>query len=243
MKFTFRDLAWAGIVTLIVVYLSKCHRDETYDQATELIQLGKAKDSAHKVERQEADNKLTILLGQMQNAAEKQQATDRQLTQSITTIARLSAGVKAAKLFPEDTTFTMVSPEYINYCDSLAVTSERVYDEFDNYKKKTSNLILAKDTAISFHEYMLKRERAAYAICTAGYNELVQQAKRTQQPRNQIYLGAELIGNQYTIIQNVGAVVSLKTKSNKLWQISGGLQSNGGYYGRINGNILISFKK
>lgn len=250
MKITFRDMVWAGIVTLIVVALSKCHRDEKYESDKEIQRItneANAKDSAHTVEQQVADNKLNIAIGQIQNATEKQQATDRQLSQSMTTIARLSAAVKSAKLLPEDTTFTMVSPEYINYCDSLAITGEKLNIDFGEYKQKTGGLLLSKDSAFNLQGNMLKQERTAYAQCRKDYSalQLLYAAKQqsAQKAHNQVYLGAELIGNQYTVIQNVGAVVSLKTKSNKLWQVSGGLLSGGGYYGRINGNILISFKK
>jgi hypothetical protein len=243
MKFTFRDIVWAGIIVLVVVFLSKCHRDRVGDLTNELAQQAYSKDSTHRVDQQQADNKLNILLGQMQNAAALQQATDKRLSQSLNTIARLSAGVKTAKLLPEDTTFTMVSPEYIDYCDSLAITSERVYDEYEDYKRKTDYSFLAKDTAFNYLARELKQERSAYATCRTDYTALQQAYKRAALPHNQLYLGAELIGSPSYLISNVGAVISIKTKSNKLWQLSGGLQTNGQYYGRINGNILISLKR
>ena len=185
-------------------------------------------------------------MAQAHNAAAVQLRSDLQLGQSIAINNRLSAAVKAAKLFPIDSTFIAVSPEYVNYCDSLAVFSDSITLNFENNKRNNAHLLLTKDTIIKLQQNQVANERASYEQCKRDFNSLrnfYAQAESQHKPRNQIYLGAELIGNQYTLIQNVGAVLSLKTKTNKLWQVSGGLQSNGGYYGRINGNFLIRFHK
>lgn len=250
MKFTFRDIAWCAIVALIVVFLSKCHRDKADDitaSVTKLKQQSQATDSAHRVEVIREENKLNVLLGQLQNANEKQQVADKQLTQSFATITRLAGAVKASKFLTDlDTNFVTVGPDYVMYCDSLAMTSEATGIEFSAYKARTNYLLSAKDTAFRLQGDMLTSERAFSAACKKDFSALQHfyaQAEKQNKPRNQLYVGAELLGNQVTVIQNVGAVLSLKTKGDKLWQISGGLQSAGGYYGRINGNILIRLHK
>ena len=249
MKMTFRDIVWCAILALVLIMLSKCHRDKTNklsESVTELMSQAKATDSIHAVKVMRDENRLNILLGQLQNATADQQAADKQVTQSMTTIARLSAAVKAAKFFTGDTSFVTVGPEYVMYCDSLAITSEATGVEFSAYKKRTGFLLLAKDTALRLQEGLLKSERAYSASCKKDFNALQHfytESEKRNKPRNQLFVGAELLGNQTTMIQNVGAVLSLKTKTNKLWQISGGLQNNGGFYGRINGNILIRLRK
>ncbi len=151
----------------------------------------KQEDSAHAVESMREQNKLNVLLSQLQNANEKQQIADRQITQSFTTIARLSAAVKASKFLTDvDTTFVTVSPEYVMYCDSLAMSGEATVIEFAGYKKRTIDLLLAHDTTIKLQGAMLQRERDAYNACRTDFNALQQLYKRAGnqlRPRNQIY--------------------------------------------------------
>lgn len=250
MKFTFRDIVWCAVFALVLIILSKCHRDKTNSlnaSVTELIEQSKATDSAHSIESMQKENKLNILLGQLQNATAKQQVADKQLTQSFATITRLAGAVKVSKFLTDiDTNLVAVGPDYVMYCDSLAMTSEATGVEFIEFKKRTASLLQTKDTAMQLQANMLNSERAYSAACKKDFSALQHyyaESEKNNKPHNQLYVGAELLGNQATVIQNVGAVLSLKTKGDKLWQISGGLQNGGGYYGRINGNILIRLRK
>lgn len=250
MKFTFRDIVWCAVFALALIILSKCHRDKTNGlnaNVKKLIEQSKATDSILAIEVMHEENKLNILLGQLQNANAKQQVADKQLTQSFATITRLAGAVKVSKFLTDvDTNLVSVGPDYVMYCDSLAMSSEATGVEFFEYKKRTGYLLLAKDTAMQIQENLLTSERAYSAACKKDFSALMHyytESAKHNMPHNQFYVGAELLGTQATVIQNVGAVLSLKTKGDKLWQISGGLQNGGGYYGRINGNILIRLRK
>jgi hypothetical protein len=249
MKITFRDIVWFAVVALIMVYLSKCHRDETQALDNKIVSLteqSRSRDSIHAVDSMQDESKLNGLKDRLQNATEKQQVVDKQLTQSFVTIDRLAAAVKMAKLFTGDTTFVTVGPDYVIYCDSLAMYAEGASGEFNAYKTRTNYLLLAKDTAIRLQDSMLQKERAYSAAGKRDFNALQHfytEAQRLNKPHNQVYIGAELMGTQQTLISNVGLALSLKTKTNKLWQVSSGIQTNGLLYARVNGNILIRLHK
>lgn len=249
MKLTYRDIAWFAVVALIVVWLSKCHRDRAGDlqsQANEIIKASQEKDLAHAKQTQILSEKLAASEAAAQQLANKAEKAGSQLQVTLKTIARLSAAVNSAKDIPYDTSFVTVSPDYVTYCDSLAINSENIAGEYEGFKISIGDLVTAKDSVINALKETVNHERTFSAECKREFGALGQIYKdqiQSTKPRSQIYVGAELIGNQQTLIQNVGAVLSLKTKGNKLWQISSGLQNNGQVYGRISGSILITFKK
>lgn len=249
MKITFKDIVWIAIITLIIIFLSKCHRDEKNtikEKAVALIDEAKRTDSAHKIQIIMLDS-LLIALGHHTNQVnlEMQQANEK-LKISEKTVQRLTTALKASKLLPVDTSFVTVSPDFVTFCDSLASESEKLTIDLSKYKNLNTALITGKvaelaikDTIISKERHFGQECRKQFADLQTVYNKVVNDCKA----RNQVYVGAEILGTQNTIFQNVGAVISLKTKTNKLWQISSGLQYNGGLYARVNGNILISFKR
>lgn len=249
MNITFRDIVWVAIIVIMLIVLSKCHRDESNElskDVTALVSERKMSDAAHNIERQQLENKLSVVTGQLQNAqADKQNAEDK-LTKTMATSSRLAAELKRLKGWPTDTNAIMVGQEYVNYCDSLAFTADSLAVDFVTFKRKNTYLLAAKDTAISLNKQLYNKEHAALEICKRDFNSLQRYytlIDKRSKPTNQVFIGAELIGSKQLLVQNVGAVLSLKTKANKLWQMSAGLQNGGGWYGRINGNILIRLRK
>jgi hypothetical protein len=249
MNFTFRDIVWVGIIVLIVIVLSKCHRDENNElskDVTALVNERKMADAAHNIEAQQLENKLNIVKGQLQNAQEDKQSAEDKLTKTMATSSRLAAELKRLKGWPTDTNAVLVGQEYISYCDSLAFTADSLAVDFITFKRKNAYLSAAKDSQFKLQQQFYNNEHSLTERYKREYNALMQayeQAEKRNKPTNQMYIGAELIGSKQLLVQNVGAVLSLKTKTNKLWQVSGGLQNGGGWYGRINGNILIRLRK
>lgn len=249
MNITFRDIVWVGVIALILVVLSKCHRDKTNqlsDDVRALASDARKKDSIHAIETQVLANKLAITLGQAQNANADKLTAEHKLERTMATAGRLSAELKRLKGWPVDTTALTVPQEYVDYCDSLAWTADSIHADYNVFKRRNAILLLSKDTALNLQRQLYDKERAARAECKRDFKALqgfyTQLDKRTK-PTNQVYIGAELLGSERLLIQNIGVALSLKTKSNKLWQLSGGLQNGGGWYGRINGNILIRLHK
>jgi len=247
MRFEFKDIVWIGIIALVVVLLSRCHRNRS-DKLNTDIQALKTKQLQDSIDYQNAVRVYETTAAKADSTAAiyiaKNKDVQLKLDQKSSTILQLSRIIKGAG--PVDTSLTTVGPEYIEYCDSLADVSTAMVVDFQKYKRNTNIILQAKDTIISSKDGIIAAERQAKQNCKNDYNSLMhfyQDAQKAAMPRNQLYLGAELIGTPNYLVSNVGAVVSLKTKTNKLWQLSGGLQTTGQYYIRINGNILISLKR
>lgn len=246
MQITFRDLVWVGIVVLIVLYLSKCKRDETgiISDQVRIIRDKLNQDSvkAHfRITKLEFD--LSQERGKTRMAITESKAVSGKLQASEVTVSRLIAAVRKARLLTPDTNFVAVAPGYVTFCDSLASSADSVFTDINRYKNLSAAILAGKARELSLKDSIIKTERTFSEECRAQFSSLQALYRKTNvAPRNQVFIGAEILGTQNTILQNVGAVISLKTKGNKLWQLSGGLQNGGGWYGRINGNILLSFK-
>lgn len=249
MNITFRDIVWVGIITIIIVLLSKCHRDKTNElskDVTALVNDRKKADTIYYLETQRLQHRLQSVTDLARQAQTEQQTAEDKLSKSIATASRLAAEIKRIKGWPTDTTAILVAQEYVDYCDSLAYTADSLTVDFITFKRKNTFLLAGKDTVLRIQKQLYDNERKANEQCKRDFNALQHYytlAEQRSKPTNQVYIGAELIGSRQLLVQNVGAVLSLKTKSNKLWQLSGGVQNGGGWYGRINGNILIRLRK
>lgn len=249
MKVTFKDICWFAVVALICLYLSKCHRSETdafKQKADSIIEKLEQDSLSHLTEVYLLDQKLKDEQGRTLQALRESDIALAKLNISQSTVVRLTNALKAAKLFPVDTNFVTVAPEYVNYCDSLATESEGLAVELSRYKNYNSLVIAGKDRELLIKDSLIAKERMFGLECRKQFADLqtvYSRALDASKGKAQVYIGAEIIGTQTTFFQNVGGVLSLKTKGNKLWQISSGIQNNGQVYGRINGNILLSFKR
>jgi hypothetical protein len=249
MNITFRDIVWVGIIAIILIALSKCHRDKANELNSDvqaLINERRIKDSINAVESQKAAKNLNMAIGKAQVAKEEQLTAEAKLEKSVATAKRLAAELHVLKGWPIDSTAITVSGEYVTYCDSLAFTADSLAVDFVRYKRTNTLLLKAKDTAYGQLSKMYNKQLTEALECSKDFKALQHfytEADKRGKPTNQVFLGAELIGSQQLFVQNIGAVLSLKTRTNKLWQVSGGLQNGGGWYGRINGNILIRLRK
>jgi hypothetical protein len=248
MKMTFRDMVWVTILVLVVIWLSKCHQDkiDVADNRLKSITDKAAKDSIqHRKDTIVLNYKLGAFQQEIKVRDSEHVILEAELDKATTLVGHLAQSVQGVRNLTPDTSFVTVSPEYVSFCDSLAGSSEILATDYYNYKLSTGKLLSAKDSALSIKDSLLLNEKTFSAECRKEFNEiqgLYRNVLQENKPRTQFYLGAELIAAVQTPFGDVGAVASIKTKSNKLWQLSSGVQSNGGVYVRVSGNILISFK-
>lgn len=248
MKFTFRDIVWVGIITLILVVLSKCHSDknDSINASLKILHEKHVSDSlSYSKEIISQEHRVNESVYKADSLNNINQVLETKLDDKANTILRLTAALQKAKQLGIDTNFITVDQDYVDYCDSLAIKSSGLALDYFTYKKNNAALIVAKDEIIKAKDGIINIERNAKQSITNDYNALTriyQDYQKANKAKNQFYIGAELIGNPTYFVNNVGLAISLKTKSNKLWQISGGIQTNGQYYARINGNILIKLK-
>lgn len=248
MKPTFRDIVWIGVIALMAVLLSKCHRDDSNKQDAnyKALQEKHYKDSLNYLQQiSKQEQAVAITVKQADSLGKVNKIIEAQLDDKAASVLRLSAALLKARTPGIDTNLITIDHDYIDYCDSLAFKASGLAVDYNTYKKNTANLIAAKDATISGKDEIIVTERKAKLNCLNDYNALqhfFQDCQKELKPHNQVYAGIELIGNPSYVINNIGLALTLKTKSNKLWQVSGGVQTNGQYYARINGNILIKLK-
>jgi hypothetical protein len=249
MKLTFRDIIWVAIITLVIIVLSKCHRDDQgrLSESVKTLHDKHTKDSitaSKLIIQQELEN--AELVKRADSAQKINDSLGFRLDANAATVIKLSKALQKAKQPGIDTNFITVDKDYVTYCDSMAYTASNLAVDFTKYKNNNAYVLATKDETIKGKDQIIATERIAKQGCMNDYNTLMkhyQEYQRANKPTNQIFIGAELIGTPTYLVNNAGLALTLKTKSNKLWQISAGLQTNGQYYARFNGNILIKLKR
>lgn len=153
--------------------------------------------------------------------------------------------IASIKPQPADTMgYVMVPAAYPDSCSACANSLKTAFKGIDSLKDladKTNELVTYE---------LLIREKAA--VIQERYSDSLQSLFNAQsqvvtalakagKPKSQIYAGVEILGGPVTVFQNIGGVLSLKTKQDRLFQISGGLTNLGTWYARINANFKIHF--
>lgn len=245
MKFTFRDIVWIVIITIIVMLLSKCHRDDKgeLEEKIKSVQARHRNDSlAYLTAIAVQEHTVQVSVKQADSLQTINRTLETKLDGTAATVVKLSKALQSAKLPGINAQLITVDQDYVSYCDSLAFQSTNLAFEYFNYKKNNNSLIEKKDEIIKGKDNIIATERQAKDNCLRDYDALTHYYQKAAKTTNQVFIGVELIGNPTYLVNNAGLAITLKTKTNKLWQVSGGLQTNGQYYARINGNILIRLK-
>lgn len=249
MKITFKDICWFAVVALIIFYLSKCHNTGKVGLAGRLVALNDKilQDSIqHRTQVSALVARMELERQWSDSASYKAEVARARLDVSHMTISRLTAALKKAKLAPIDSAFVTVAPDYIIYCDSLADVTENSQYKYTALKAAQGLVVAGKDRQLQIQDSLIVAERTFARQCRAQYADLqliYGKIFEDGKPRNQVFIGAEVMGTQQSLLNGVGAVLSLKTKRNNLLQVSSGVQSKGQVYGRINANILLTFKR
>jgi hypothetical protein len=175
---------------------------------------------------------------------EKFDQSQQRLTASQITINRLIAKVEGAKLEPRDSTFIPVSPQYISGCDSLKDQARLQQEKIDQYEEdgaKVNELMLyeiaIRDSTINAQKEFNRKFSNQLDDCMTQL-----QAKVNQKPRNQVYAGIGVFGNQINPLAGGQVNISLKTRGNKIYEITGATVGNVWYAG-LGTKLLISFKR
>ena len=176
---------------------------------------------------------------QQQNAELKEkQAASR------ATINRLTAKIEAAKNQQPDNTWVKVSPDYKESCDSLVGVvkiQQQQLAEADENGAKLNELMLyeisLRDSTINAQKEFNRKFMGQLDDCMTQLQIAVK-----QQPRNQVYAGIGMFGNQINPLAGGQVNLSLKTKSNKIFEITGAAIGNA-WYGGVGAKFLITFKR
>lgn len=140
-----------------------------------------------------------------------------QTTTTIPYQVRESKG-PAEKIYIPDTNYNTLKQQFLALRDSLL--SVKIYNE--NYKQDsisinitdtiTKNKIAGRSYKFNIKYPVIKETITINQPCT---------------PKTQVYLGGGLNGSQSAIIQSINAGAILKTKSDKIYQITTGINTQG----------------
>lgn len=239
----------AFILFLVVLYFQLCQNKKFTDAITkaDYNAMVKAKDDTVKYYKDiiKADS-ANINNAHMASAEQRDKAElyRRSLAESQNTVQRLSNKIDAAKKEKQDDSWVAVSPRYVEGCDSLqwaAISQNIKISQAELNNKKTVELmdyeISLRDTALQhrdqFNASMIKQLDA----CHAKLDSAISSKQRTQ-----VYAGAGMLGNKINPLAGGQVNVSLKTKGDKIYEVTGAAVGNMWYVG-VGTKFLISFRR
>lgn len=239
----------AFILFLVVLYFQLCANKKLTDTITkaDYNAMVKAKDDTikyHKEIIKADDAAIEMAVGHAEQSAQRAKESEDKVTESQSIIARLNAKLNAARKEKPDGSFVAVSPDYINGCDSLQLVTEYNNLQLNWYKRDNAALVASKqreinlrDTAIQhrdqFNAAMIKQLDTCHLKLDSAINN---------QQRTQVYAGVGMFGNQINPLAGGQVNVSLKTKGNKIYEITGAAVGNTWYVG-LGTKFLISFRR
>jgi hypothetical protein len=174
---------------------------------------------------------------------EKAELYRRSLAESQNQVQRLSDKIQAAKKEKPNDSWVAVSPNYVDGCDSLrlaAVGQNARINEAEQENKKTVELM---DYEINLRDTALQHRDAFNAALQKQLDSCHLKVKgAVNQQRTQVYAGVGMFGNQINPLAGGQVNVSLKTKGNKIYEVTGAAVGNTWYVG-LGTKFLISFRK
>lgn len=239
----------AFILFLMVLYFQLCQNKKAADTITkaDYNAMVKAKDDTikyHKEIIKADDAAIVTATAHAVESAERAIASEAKVTEGQGVIARLNAKLNAARKEKPDSSFIEVSPNYINGCDSLQLVTEYNNLQLNWYKRDNAALVVAKQYEINKRDTALRHRDQFNAAMTKQLTDChakLDSAINNQQ-RTQVYAGVGMLGNQINPIAGGQVNVSLKTKGNKIYEVTGAAVGGTWYVG-LGTKFLISFRK
>lgn len=238
----------AFILFLVVLYFQLCANKKrpegiSKDDYTAMV---KAKDDTVKYYKDiiksdsVAINEAHIASADQRDKAEIYR---RSLIESENQVQRLADKIASAKKEEPTDSWVAVSPKYVEGCDSLrlvAIDQNERINQADSENQKTMELmtyeITIRDTALQHRDAFnaaLKRQLDTCQLKVKG---------AVNQQRAQVYAGVGMFGNQINPLAGGQVNVSLKTKGNKIYEVTGAAVGKTWYVG-LGTKFLISFRR
>lgn len=230
----------------LLMLCNKAHNENGVSKAQYDALATRVKDTANYYRQmlnrrdRQADSAAKIR-GEVQQQLNKSNA---KVTASQATINRLVARIERARSKPADDTWVKVHPDYKEGCDSLVVKVKQQEGELAQRDTTISQLnelmlyeISQRDSTINAQKDFNQKFASQLEDCMAQLH-----AKVNAKQRNQVYAGIGLFGNQINPLAGGQVNVSLRTRGNKIYEVTGATVGNTWYAG-VGTKILISFRK
>ncbi len=173
----------------------------------------------------------------------KAELYQRSLIESQSLVRRLSDKIEAAKKEKKDYSWVAVSPRYVEGCDSLRLANIDQAVKINDAQQENAKVVELMDYEISLRDTAIRHRDAFNAAMIKQLDtcQLKLDTAINKQQRTQIYAGVGMLGNQ---INPIGGQVnvSLKTKGNKIYEVTGAAIGRTWYVG-LGTKFLISFRR
>lgn len=239
----------AFILFLVVLYFQLCQNKRNTDTITkaDYNAMVKAKGDSIKYYEEilKADSAaIEMAVAHAEQSAERARESEGKVTESQGEIKRLNAKINAGRKEKPDSSFIAVSPRYVDGCDSLQLASEHQDIQINKYKKDIAGLVSSKQNEITVRDKKIKDQKDFNAAMIKQLDtcQLKLDTAIKKQQRTQVYAGIGMLGNQINPLAGGQVNVSLKTKGNKIYEVTGAAVGGMWYVG-FGTKFLISFRK
>lgn len=237
----------AFILFLVVLYFQLCNNKNTTAIGGDVYDaMVKAKTDSIKYYRSiiKADS-VDINEANMATAEEREKAElfRRSFMASQNQVQRLSNKIEAAKREAQDDTWVAVSPRYVEGCDSLRIVAIDQSGKINDAQEVNARLVLAMDREIRLRDTAILHRDQFNAAIIKQLDSCHLRIKATVKPqRAQVYAGVGMLGNTINPIAGGQVNISLKTRGNKIYEVTGAAVGGSWYMG-LGTKFLISFRR
>jgi hypothetical protein len=238
----------AFILFLVVLYFQLCANKKLTNAVTkdDYNAMVKAKDDSIKHYRRIIKADSAAINNAHMASAEQREKTElyrRSLAESQNQVQRLADKIEAAKKEKPTDAWVAVSPNYVEGCDSLRLVAIDQNAKIDQAEQDVTKLVKLMDYEISLRDTALAHRDQFNAALTMQLDSCHLKVKgAVNQRRTQVYAGVGMIGNKINPLAGGQVNVSLKTKGNKIYEVTGAAVGNAWYVG-LGTKFLISFRK
>lgn len=239
----------AFILFLVVLYFQLCQNKRNTDAITkdDYNAMVKAKEDSIRYYKViiKADS-VNINDAHMASAEHHDKAAlyQRSLAESQNLVRRLSDKIEAAKKEKKNDTWVAVSPRYVEGCDSLRLANINQAVKINEAQQENAKVVELMDYEIALRGTAIQHFDAFNAAMIKQLDtcQLKLDTAIKKQQRNQVYAGVGMFGNQITPIAGGQVNVSLKTKGDKIYEVTGAAVGKTWYVG-LGTKFLISFRR
>lgn len=238
------------VIALVIIFLQNlCRKPAPADAITKAAYdslQARIKDTARYYQERLKGDSIAIADATAHTMQQRDRFDESQekLNASQVIIHRLVAKIEGAKVEPKDSTFIPVSPHYIAGCDSLKDQARAQQEKIDQQQEDGLKLTELMTYEIAIRDSSLNAQKE---FTRKFYNQLEDCMKQlhtkvNQKQRNQVYAGIGLFGNMINPLAGGQVNVSLKTRNNMIYEVTGATVGNV-WYGGVGTKLLISFRK
>lgn len=219
------------ITLLAIIYLITCNKPAPTNmvprsQYKAMEQRLNDTAQAYAAFRAASDSALDNATASAIQANEQANKSRDAMNESKQTIQWLLSQLDSADKLHPDSSWVQVSPLYKESCDSLRKENLTLNYRITQHEQDNQMQVDALGYEIHLRDSILDRERGFNTMFSQSLADCIAIGKQQQKdnaPRNQIYAGFGVMGSQFNPLAGGEVNLSLKTKSDQIYEVRGAL--------------------